>query len=50
MADIILLCECTSVLMGECQMLAAIVKKREREKGLKSAFVDKTPLSLYWPE
>lgn len=27
----VLLCESTYVLMGECQMLAAIVKKRERE-------------------
>lgn len=41
----VLLCESTSVLMGERQMLAAIVKKRE--KGIfKSAFVDKTPRSL----
>lgn len=27
----VLLCESTSVLMGKCQMLAAIVKKRYRE-------------------
>lgn len=29
----VLLCESTYVLMGERQMLAAIVKKREREQG-----------------
>lgn len=47
----VLLCKSTSVLMGERQMLAAIVKKREKGiRGFKSAFVDKTPLSLYWPE
>lgn len=39
--------------MTECQMLAAIVKKRggEHLKANKSVpFVNKTPLSLHWPE
>ena len=48
MIYIVLLCKSTSVPMGERQMLAAIVKRKIMR--LKGAFVDKTPLSLYWPE